>query len=186
MNITHEDCDTRYIQQHKFKTGDIIQILNTEQVRALHDGWSTVYPKPYTMGIVKSYMRTNGVYRIELKYLGWNTQDNEWWHLANCVQYVSKRELRRMIAYYTLYKQSTWFSVRDFYDKVSQRKKLIEEALLEKMNIYNGCEYRVLCGNSQSFTAGFMMFNNLYVATRDKVYIIDTKFIEAYLQGGKE
>lgn len=175
-------CDTDFIQLHKFKLGDIAQILNTEQARHLHNDIPDVYPKPYTMGIIRSQEQVGGCCHIKLQYIGWNDQRNTWWHLANCVQYVSKRELRRMIAYYTLYKRSTWFSVRDFYDKVSPRKKLIEEALLEKMNIYEGCEYRVLCGNNQSFAAGFMMFDNLYVATRDKVYIIDTKFIEAYLQ----
>nr|DAF67955.1 MAG TPA: PPPDE putative peptidase domain [Caudoviricetes sp.] len=170
---------------HKYKTSEVVQILNIEESRRMHGNIPSVYPKPYTMGIIKNINDVRDTH-LYIEYLGISGVHNRWWHLSDCVRYIPRKELQAMIAYYTLYKRSTWFSVRDFYNKVSPLKKLIEEALLEKMNIYGGCEYRVLCGNCQNFTAGFMMFDNLYIATRNKVYIIDTKFIEAYLQGDKE
>lgn len=172
---------------HRYNAGDIAQVLNTEDSRNFHNLISTVYPKPYTMGIVQDTDDTHSVH-LYLKYLGLDSPDesNMWWHLGRCVRYISHKELRTMIRYYELYQKSTYFSVRDFYDKVSAAKKVAEDAIKDKMQIYEGAEYRVLCGNNQSFTAAFTIFNMLYVVTPTREYIIDMPFMQKYLENGKE
>lgn len=174
---------------HKYKVGDVVQILDIEDNRDRHDNMPDIYPKPHTMGIV-DYIDISPVMHIthpHIKYLGISSTNNAWWHFGDCVRYVSRKELRAMIAYYTLYKRSTWFSVRDFYDKVSTNKKVAEDAIKYEMELCKGGDYRILAGNCQYFTAAFMAPGNvLYVETYTREYIIDVDFIEKYLESTKK
>lgn len=170
---------------HKYKVGDIVQVLNTNNSRYLHNAMPDIYPKPYTMGIVLDMDNSKRTH-LRLRYLGFNDSLYTWWHLGSCIRYVPHKELQAMSQYYELYQKSTYFSVRDFYDKVSTAKKVAEDAIKERMQIYGGVEYRVLCGNNQSFTAAFVMFNLLYVITPHREYIIDMRFIQQYLENNKK
>ena len=170
---------------HRYKVGEVVQILNIEHSRNLHNLMHDIYPKPYTMGIVQDTDDSRYTH-LRLKYLGFDDSINSWWHLGDCIRYVSHKELQSMIRYYELYQKSTYFSVRDFYDKVSTAKKVTEDAIKERMEIYEGVEYRVLCGNNQRFTAAFVMFNLLYVVTPSRDYIIDMWFIQQYLENNKK
>ena len=173
---------------HKYKTGDVVQILDTKDNRNRHDNMPAIYPKPYTMGIV-DYLDISPIMRITnlyITYLGVSSAYNAWWNLGDCVRYVSRKELQAMIHYYNLYQKSTCFSVRDFYDKASINKKAVENVLKYEMELCKGGDYRVLCGNCQYFVAAFMMpGNTLYVKTYARSYIIDIDFIEKYLESTK-
>ena len=170
---------------HRYKVGDIVQVLNINDSRDFHSRMSFIYPRPYTMGIVQD-TDDSGYRHVYLKYLGLDDSINSWWHLGGCIRYVPHKEFQAMIRYYELYQKSTCFSVRDFYDKVSTTKKVAEDAIKERMQIYGGVEYRVLCGNNQSFTAAFATFNLLYVITPYREYIIDMQFIRQYLENNKK
>lgn len=173
---------------HRYKVGDVVQILDTKDNCDRHDNMPDIYPKPHTMGIV-DYIDISPVMHIthlHIKYLGISSANNAWWHFGDCVRYVSHKELRRMIACYTLYKRSTWFSVRDFYDKASTNKIVAENAIKYEMELCKGGDYRILAGNCQYFTAAFMAPGNvLYVKTSTCSYIIDVDFIEKYLESTK-
>lgn len=170
---------------HKYKVGDVVQILDSEDNRNRHIIMPNIYPKPHTMGVVKDTDNTRYIYL----YINYHCSGNDCdtlWQLGDCVRYVSHKELRAMIACYTLYKRSTWFSVRDFYDKVLTNKKVAEDAIKYEMELCKGGDYRILCGNCQYFTAAFMAPGNvLYVKTYTREYIIDVDFIENYLESTK-
>lgn len=173
---------------HKYKAGDVVQILDTKDNCDRHDNMPDIYPKPHTMGIVE-YMDISPVMHIthlHIKYLGISSANNAWWHFGDCVRYVSRKELQAMIRYYNLYQKSTCFSVRDYYDKASINKTVAENAIKYRMELYKGGDYRILCGNCQYFTAAFMAPGNvLYVKTYTRKYIIDVDFIEKYLESTK-
>lgn len=151
----------------------------------MHANIPSVYPKPYTMGIVKNMNDIRDTH-LYIKYLGISGAHNSWWHLGDCVRYVSRKELQAMIRYYNLYQKSTYFSVCDFYDKASIAKKVAENAIKYRMELCKGGDYRILSGNCQYFTAAFMMPGKLlYVKTSARNYIIDVDFIEKYLESTK-
>lgn len=174
---------------HKYKAGDVVQILDTKDNCDRHDSTPDIYPKPYTMGIVDylvDYLDISPITHLHIKYLGISTANNAWWHLGDCVRYVSRKELQAMVRYYNLYQKSTCFSVCDFYDKASIAKKVAENAIKYRMELCKGGDYRVLCGNCHYFTAAFMMpGNTLYVKTSARNYVIDVDFIEKYLESTK-
>lgn len=170
----------------KYKVGDIIQVLDIEHSHSLHNSLPHAYPKPYTMGVVKDMDNT----RLIHLYINYHCSGNDsdtWWHLSDCVRYIPRKELRLMIAYYKAYRQSKYFSVYDFYDKLTPAKRTRESVIDDKMQIYGGNDYRVLCGNSRCFTAAFMLPSKfLFVATPVHDYIIDAEFIENYLESTKK
>lgn len=170
---------------HRCKVGDIVQVLNINDSRYLHNAMPDIYPKPYTMGIVLDTDNSKCTH-LRLRYLGFNDSLHTWWHLGSCIRYVPYKELQTMSRYYELYQKSACFSVRDFYDKVSTAKKVAEDAIKYKMELCKGGDYKVLCGNSQSFTVAFVMFNLLYVITPHREYIIDIRFIQQYLENNKK
>lgn len=171
---------------HKYKAGEIVQILDIEESRRMHANIPSVYPKPHTMGIVKNMNDIRDTH-LYIKYLGVSSANNAWWHLGDCVRYVSRKELQAMIRYYNLYQKSTCFSVRDYYDKASTNKKVAEDAIKYEMELCKGSDYRILSGNCQYFTAAFMAPGNvLYVKTSTRSYIIDVDFIEKYLESTKK
>lgn len=173
---------------HKYKAGDVVQILDTKDNCDRHDSMPDIYPKPYTMGIV-DYIDISPIIYITplyIKYLGVSSAQNEWWNFGDCVRYVSRKELQAMIRYYNLYQKSTCFSVRDYYDKASTNKNVAENAIKYEMELCKGGDYRILSGNCQYFTAAFMAPGNvLYVKTYARSYIIDVDFIEKYLESTK-
>lgn len=173
---------------HKYKAGDVVQILDTKDNYDRHDNIPDIYPKPYTMGIV-DYLDISPIMRITnlyIKYLGVSSAHNAWWHFGDCVRYVSRKELQAMIRYYNLYQKSTCFSVCDYYDKASTQKKLIEDTIKYRMEQCKGGDYRILGGNCHYFIAAFMAPGNvLYVATPTRNYVIDVDFIEKYLESTK-
>ena len=153
----------------KYKACKIVQILDTENNHRMYEDMPRVYPKPYTMSIVKN-MNTIRVA-----------------HLDNCVKYISHKELQIMIRHYNLYKKSPFTSVCDFYGKASIAKKAIEKEVKDKMQQCNGSDYKVLWGNTHYFAAAFMMPGKLlYLKTAAHNYIIDVEFIEDYLENTKE
>ena len=168
---------------HKYKVGDVVQILDTKDNCDRYDNMPDVYPKPYTMGIV-DYLDIPPIIHITHSYHC--SVHNTWWYFGDCVRYVSRKELQAMIRYYNLYQKSTCFSVCDFYDKASIAKKVAENAIKYRMELCKGGDYRILGGNCQYFTAAFMMpGNTLYVKTSARNYIIDVDFIEKYLESTK-
>lgn len=170
---------------HKYKAGDVVQILDIKDNRDRHDNMPDIYPKPHTMGIV-DYLDISPIMHLYIKYLGVSSVHNAWWHLGDCVRYVSHKELQAMVCYYNLYQKSTCFSVRDYYDKASTQKKLIEDTIKYRMEQCKGGDYRILGGNCQYFTAAFRAPGKLlYVATPTRNYIIDIDFIEKYLESTK-
>lgn len=172
---------------HKYKVGDVVQILDIKNNRDRHAAIPDIYPKPYTMGIVDMNILsiTHTTY-LHIKYLGIRSAHNAWWHLGDYMRYVSHKELQAMIRYYNLYQKSTCFSVRDYYDKASTNKKTAEDAIKYRMELRKGGDYKILCGNCQYFTAAFMMPGKLlYIATSARNYIIDVNFIEKYLDNLK-
>ena len=170
----------------KYRVGDIIQVLNSEGSCSLHNSLPRTYPKPYTMGVVKD-TDTTGYTHLCINYRYSGNDCDTWWHLGSCVRYIPRKELRLMIAYYKAYQQSKYFSVYDFYDKVTSAKRTRESVVDGKMHIYGGNDYRVLCGNSRCFTAAFMLPSKfLFVATPVRDYIIDVDFIENYLESTKK
>lgn len=170
---------------HRYKVGEVVQVLNIEDSRRMHNNIPRVYPKPYTMGIVKN-MNTIRDTQLYIKYLGIDAKHNMWWHLGKCIRYISHKELQAMIQYYKMYQNATCFSVRDFYDKASTAKKVAEDAIKARMQEYHGAEYRVLCGNTQHFTAAFTAFGMLYVITSNREYIIDMQFMQNYLENSEK
>lgn len=174
---------------HKYKAGEIVQILDTKDNCNRHDSMPDIYPKPYTMGIV-DYLGISSSMHITylyIKYLGVSNAHTAWWHFGDCVRYVSHKELQAMIRYYNLYQKSTCFSVRDYYDKASIAKNVAENTIKYRMELCKGGDYRILGGNCQYFTAAFMMPGNLlYVKTSTRNYVIDVDFIEKYLESTKK
>ena len=173
---------------HKYKTGDVVQILDTKDNRDRHDNMPAIYPKPYTMGIV-DHLDISPILYITPLYINYRCSGNDsdtWWNFGDCVRYVSRKELQAMIRYYNLYQKSTCFSVRDYYDKASTNKNVAENAIKYRMELCKGGDYRILCGNCHYFTAAFMAPGNvLYVETYTREYIIDVDFIENYLESTK-
>lgn len=173
---------------HKYKAGDVVQILDTKDNCDRHDNMPDIYPKPYTMGII-DYLDISPIMHIThlyIKYRGISSVHNSWWYFGDCVRYVSRKELQAMVRYYNLYQKSTCFSVCDYYDKASIAKKVAENAIKYRMELCKGGDYRILGGNCQYFTAAFMMPGNLlYVKTSTRYYVIDIDFIEKYLESTK-
>lgn len=173
---------------HKYKAGDVVQILDTKDNRDRHDNTPDIHPKPYTMGIVDrlDISQIMHITNLYIKYLGVSNAHDTWWNFGDCVRYVSRKELQAMISYYDLYQKSTCFSVRDYYDKASTNKKIVENVIKYEMELCKGGDYRILGGNCQYFTAAFMMPGKLlYVKTYARSYIIDIDFIEKYLENTK-
>nr|DAF03814.1 MAG TPA: hypothetical protein [Caudoviricetes sp.] len=170
---------------HRYKVGEVVQVLDIERSRSLHCSIPCTYPAPYTMGVVKDTDDTRYMH-LCINYHCSGDFIDTWWHLGDCVRYISHRELQAMVRYYALYRKSKWLSVRDFYDKVSTTKKIAEDAIKYKKELYKGGDYRILCGNAQYFTAAFMMPSNLlYVKTSVRDYVIDVEFIKNYLESNK-
>ena len=75
------------------------------------------------------------------------------------------------------YYNSSCFSVCDYYGRCSAEKIRIESKIKE--HIYNDklCDYRVLNGNSFTFTVGYRdeQGNTLYIETAYNIYEIDLR-----------
>lgn len=70
-----------------------------------------------------------------------------------------------------------YYGVRHFYAKPSQEKIDKEELILRKMFFDNGYCYRILCGNSYTFTCGYLVNDKydrvwLKVFTKNNIYKI--------------
>lgn len=72
------------------------------------------------------------------------------------------------------YKNSSCYSVRNFYKNCSSRKIAIEQEIIKKMDENNCYGYRVLSGNSSFFTCGYRSKDDsiIYIETIGNTYKI--------------
>ena len=83
---------------------------------------------------------------------------------------IIKAESVKGQTYTTLFNKSRHFSVREFYRNPSSEKIAAENEILAKSELK---AYRVLRGNSSTFTAGWLDYENrLHIETRDNSYVI--------------
>ena len=74
--------------------------------------------------------------------------------------------------YLRLYEKAEATSVKQFYKRPSSAKLYIEQVLLLKMEREQGKYYKVISGNSFSFTAAWIVADGLCVETHSKTYLI--------------
>lgn len=83
---------------------------------------------------------------------------------------IIKAENAKGQKYIELFNKSKHFSVREFYKNPSIEKIAAENKILKKSELK---AYRVLSGNSSTFTAGWLdNENRLHIETRDNSYVI--------------
>lgn len=83
---------------------------------------------------------------------------------------IIKEESVKGQVYTTLFYKSKHFSVREFYKNPSIEKIAAENKILKKSELK---AYRVLRGNCDCFTAGWLdNENRLHIETRDNSYVI--------------
>ena len=81
-----------------------------------------------------------------------------------------KEESKKGQIYNKMFNKSRHFSVREFYNNPSIEKIAAENKILKKSELK---AYRVLCGNSSTFTAGWLdIENRLHIETRTGSYVI--------------
>ena len=81
-----------------------------------------------------------------------------------------KEESKKGQMYIELFNKSRHFSVREFYNNPSSKKIAAENKILQKSELK---AYRVLSGNSFSFTAGWIdNENRLHIETSCRSYVI--------------
>ena len=83
---------------------------------------------------------------------------------------IIKAESAKGKNYIELFNKSRHFSVREFYNNPSSEKIAAENKILQKSELK---AYRVLGGNSSTFTAGWLdKEDRLHIETRDNSYVI--------------
>ena len=83
---------------------------------------------------------------------------------------IIKEESKKGQVYINLFNKSRHFSVREFYRNPSSAKVSAENNILRKSELK---AYRVLRGNSSTFTAGWLdNENRLHIETRENSYVI--------------
>ena len=83
---------------------------------------------------------------------------------------IIKEESVKGQMYIELFNKSRYFSVREFYNNPSSEKIAAENKILRKSELK---AYRVLGGNSSTFTAGWLdIENRLHIETRTNSYVI--------------
>ena len=83
---------------------------------------------------------------------------------------IIKEESVKGQMYIELFNKSRYFSVREFYNNPSSEKIAAENKILRKSELK---AYRVLGGNSSTFTAGWLdIENRLHIGTRTNSYVI--------------
>ena len=83
---------------------------------------------------------------------------------------IIKAETAKGQNYIDLFNKSRHYSVREFYNNPSSGKIAAENKILQKSELK---AYRVLGGNSNTFTAGWLDNENvLHIETRDNSYVI--------------
>ena len=83
---------------------------------------------------------------------------------------IIKAETAKGQNYIELFNKSRHFSVREFYRNPSSKKITAENKILKKSELK---AYRVLGGNSSTFTAGWLdNENRLHIETRTNSYVI--------------
>ena len=83
---------------------------------------------------------------------------------------IIKAETAKGQNYIELFNKSRHFSVREFYRNPSSAKVSAENKILQKSELK---AYRVLRGNSSTFTAGWLdNENRLHIETRNSSYVI--------------
>lgn len=81
-----------------------------------------------------------------------------------------KAETAKGQNYIELFNKSRHFSVREFYNNPSSEKIAAENKILQKSELK---AYRVLGGNSSTFTAGWLdIEDRLHIETRTNSYVI--------------
>ena len=83
---------------------------------------------------------------------------------------IIKAETAKGQNYIELFNKSRHFSVREFYNNPSSEKIAAENKILQKSELK---AYRVLGGNSSTFTAGWLDYEDrLHIETRENSYVI--------------
>ena len=83
---------------------------------------------------------------------------------------IIKAETAKGQNYIKLFNKSRHFSVREFYNNPSIEKIAAENKILRKSELK---AYRVLGGNSSTFTAGWLdIEDRLHIETRSNSYVI--------------
>ena len=83
---------------------------------------------------------------------------------------IIKAETAKGQNYIELFNKSRHFSVREFYNNPSSEKIAAENKILQKSELK---AYRVLGGNSSTFTAGWLdIEDRLHIETRSNSYVI--------------
>ena len=83
---------------------------------------------------------------------------------------IIKAETAKGQNYIDLFNKSRHFSVREFYNNPSIEKIAAENKILKKSELK---AYRVLGGNSSTFTAGLLdIEDRLHIETRSNSYVI--------------
>ena len=83
---------------------------------------------------------------------------------------IIKAETAKGQNYIDLFNKSRHFSVREFYRNPSIEKIAAENKILQKSELK---AYRVLGGNSSTFTAGWLdIEDRLHIETRTNSYVI--------------
>lgn len=83
---------------------------------------------------------------------------------------IIKAESAKGKNYIELFNKSRHFSVREFYNNPSSEKIAAENKILQKSELK---AYRVLGGNSSTFTAGWLdIEDRLHIETRENSYVI--------------
>lgn len=83
---------------------------------------------------------------------------------------IIKAETAKGQNYIELFNKSRHFSVREFYNNPSIEKIAAENKILKKSELK---AYRVLGGNSSTFTAGWLdIEDRLHIETRSNSYVI--------------
>ena len=83
---------------------------------------------------------------------------------------IIKEESKKGQMYIELFNKSRHFSVREFYNNPSSEKIAAENKILQKSELK---AYRVLSGNSFSFTAGWLdKEDRLHIETSCQSYVI--------------
>ena len=83
---------------------------------------------------------------------------------------IIKAETVKGQNYIELFNKSRHLSVREFYNNPSSEKIAAENKILQKSELK---AYRVLGGNSSTFTAGWLDYEDrLHIETRSNSYVI--------------
>ena len=83
---------------------------------------------------------------------------------------IIKAETAKGQNYIELFNKSRHLSVRSFYNNPSSKKIAAENKILQKSELK---AYRVLGGNSSTFTAGWLdNEDRLHIETRENSYVI--------------